>query len=400
MNFDYDLLIVGGSLVGGSLALALKGLPLRIAVIESIPDRQRIESAAGDRALALSFGSVQVLRQLGVWDQVKLKATPIRHIHVSDRGHFGKVRMSAEKEGVPALGYVATARVLEQAICEQLGHSGIDVICPARLMGVDAGNQGVHVSLKRGEESITLSARLLVGSDGGNSTVRTLLGIGQHIHDYGQAGIVTEVTTAKANRFTAYERFTSSGPLAFLPMGPKRSSVVWTQTHEDAQDLLAESDDTFRDRLQSSFGWWLGRISLASSRQAFPLKLIRAEKMAAERVVLIGNAMHQLHPVAGQGFNLGLRDVALLAEMLAAKMAFSGDIGEREFLEMYAQARLTDLSAVVQFTDSMVGIFSNDFMPVAAARNLGLLAVDHCAYAKRMLTQYAMGLWGRVPRFN
>ena len=400
MNYDYDVLIVGGGLVGGSLALALADTALRIGVIESVPEDKRIASSAGDRALALAWGSAQILGQVSVWQGAEKKAAPIRHIHVSDQGYFGKLRMSAEREGVPALGYVATARTLEEEVALRLSQSPVTMICPASVIGLKAGSEAVHVSLREGNESINLTARLLVAADGGNSTVRKLLEIGQSIRDYGQTAIVTEVNTGKSGDFTAYERFTPVGPLAFLPVAKKRYSVVWTQKADDAAELLAMSDSAFTDRLQSAFGYWLGKIALASRRQAFPLKLIRAERMADERVVLIGNAMHQLHPVAGQGLNLGLRDVAMLAEMLVARLAFGEDIGERTFLERYAQARQADLDRVIRFTDSTVRIFSTDFAPVALARNAGLLALDRFLPGKRLLAQYAMGLGNRIPRFG
>ncbi len=400
MNYDYDVLIVGGGLVGGSLALALADTALRIGVIESVPEDKRIASSAGDRALALAWGSAQILGQVGVWQGAEKKAAPIRHIHVSDQGYFGKLRMSAEREGVPALGYVATARTLEEEVALRLSQSPVTMICPASVIGLKAGSEAVHVSLREGNESINLTARLLVAADGGNSTVRKLLEIGQSIRDYGQTAIVTEVNTGKSGDFTAYERFTPVGPLAFLPVAKKRYSVVWTQKADDAAELLAMPDSAFTDRLQSAFGYWLGKIALASRRQAFPLKLIRAERMADERVVLIGNAMHQLHPVAGQGLNLGLRDVAMLAEMLVARLAFGEDIGERTFLERYAQARQADLDRVIRFTDSTVRIFSTDFAPVALARNAGLLALDRFQPGKRLLAQYAMGLGNRIPRFG
>ncbi len=400
MTYDYDVLIVGGGLVGGSLALALANTSLRVAVIESIPEDKRLASSAGDRALALAWGSSLILDQIGVWQLAVKKAAPIRHIHVSDRGFIGKLRMDANQEGVPALGYVVTARALEEAVAEKLSQSPVTPICPASVVGLKASGEAVHVSLREGQESTNFTARLLVAADGGNSTIRKLLEIGQTIRDYRQSAIVTEVETAKSSDFTAYERFTPVGPLAFLPMAKRRYSVVWTQQTDDAADLLGISEAEFVSKLQSAFGYWLGKIKLASSWQAFPLKLIRAERMTDERVVLVGNAMHQLHPVAGQGLNLGLRDTALLAEMLTARLEFNEDIGEKSFLERYAHARRDDLDNVIGFTDSTVRIFSTDFLPVAWSRNLGLLALDRFPTGKRLLAKYAMGLGGRIPRFG
>jgi 2-octaprenyl-6-methoxyphenol hydroxylase len=381
------------------LALALRGSGLRIAIIEAVTDAERSASSAGDRALALSWGTVQTLEQIGVWREAEKNAAPIKHIHVSDRGYFGKARLCAEVEGVPALGYVIAARVLEDAVAAALRNADIVQYCPARVMGLKAGGGGIHASLKQGDESVNLSAKLLVGADGGNSTVRALLEIGQSVREYGQTAIVTEATVSRAGDFTAYERFTPAGPLAFLPLDKKRYSVVWTQAHSDAQELLAAPEAEFVERLQANFGYWLGQISLSARRVGFPLKLIRAERMVDERVALVGNAMHQLHPVAGQGFNLGLRDVALLAEMLIAKQSFGEDIGGGAFLQSYAKARQDDLDKVIGFTDTVVRIFSNDYWPLAHARSLGLLALDRCNPAKRLLARHAMGLGERLPRF-
>jgi len=399
MKCDYDVLIVGGGLTGGSLALALGKTRLRVALVESIPEDVRLASSAGERALALAWGSAQILDQIGVWRGAEKKSAPIRHIHVSDRGRFGKLRMSAEQEGVSALGYVVTARALEQEVASALSVSPVSVLCPANIVGLKSGGEAMHVSLKQGDEDLNLTVRLVVAADGGNSTVRKLLGIGQWQRDYGQTAIVTEVETARGSDYTAYERFTPAGPLALLPVSRKRYSVVWTQKTDDAKDIIGLSESEFINSLQSEFGFRLGRITLASARQGFPLKLIRADKMTDDRVVLVGNAVHQLHPVAGQGLNLGLRDVALLVEMLEARLAFGEDVGEKPFLDRYAQVRLNDHGKVIGFTDSTVRIFSNEFAPLAFARNVGLLGLDRITPAKRLLARYAMGLGSRIPRF-
>lgn len=399
MKCDYDVVVVGGGLAGGSLALALGGTRLRVALIESIPEDVRLASSAGERALAMSWGSSQILDQVGIWRGAEKKSAPIRHIHVSDRGHFGKLRMSAEQEGVAALGYVVTARALEDEIASALVGGPVSVICPASVTGLASGGETVRLNLKQGDGDLALTARLVVAADGGNSTVRKLLGIGQWHRDYGQTAIVTEVETALASDYTAYERFTPAGPLALLPVGRKRYSVVWTRKTNDATETIGLSEAEFTRSLQSEFGYRLGRLKLASARQGFPLKLIRAERMTDERVVLVGNAVHQLHPVAGQGLNLGLRDVALLVEMLEARLAFGEDIGEKTFLDSYSDARMADHDKVIGFTDSTVRIFSNEFAPLAFARNAGLLGLDRYIPGKQLLARYAMGLGSRIPRF-
>lgn len=397
---DYDVLIIGGGLAGGSLALALAGSPLKVAVVEGSTESERQAAPAGARALALARGTARILETLGVWAAVEPKATPILNIHVSDRGHFGKARLSAEREGVAALGYVVTARDVEDAVAGALHSGTVELIQPARLIGLRAGPDSVHVSLKRGEETLMLSARLVVGADGSDSTVRRLLEIPQIVREYGQTALVFEVATELDHRNVAYERFTVSGPLAVLPLGRRCCSVVWTLAPSDAEELCAVPEAEFLARLQHAFGYWLGALGPVGPRQTFPLKLIRAGRMADDRVVLIGNAMHQLHPVAGQGFNLGLRDAAQLAERLIVKQGFGEDIGAPAFLHSYAEARQSDLRSTVAFTDSLIRLFSNDFLPLALVRNIGLFALDCLPPAKHLLARHAMGLAERLPRFH
>ncbi len=399
-RFDYDLVIVGGGLVGGSLALALQHAPLRVAVVEASTESERRASPAGDRALALARGSAQILDRLGLWAAIEPAASPIERIHVSDRGHFGKTRIDAAHEDVKALGYVATARLIEDQIIGALQQASPELIQPARVIGLKAGEDCICVTLKRGDQHLNLTSRLVVAADGSNSSVRRLLDIGQTVRDYGQTAIVVEVATDEDPRGTAYERFTPSGPLAVLPIGDKRCSVVWTLRNTEAEDAMAWPEAMFLDLLQRTFGTWLGRLDPVSPRQRFPLKLIQASRMTDRRVVLIGNALHQLHPVAGQGFNLGLRDAAQLAEALIARTEFGEDIGEPAFLNRYAASRKRDLDRVIFFTDSLIRIFSTDFPPLALVRNLGLLALDFWPGAKRMLARHAMGLGQRIPRFG
>jgi len=392
MQHHYDVLIAGGGLAGNCLALALKDSGLRVAVVEANTRQQLHDSPAGDRALALAAGTVAKLDELGLWQGVSQSAMAIKHIHVSDQGHFGKVRLSAEKEQVAALGYVITARTIETHLAELVDQAGIEQLCPARVVGLMAGKDQVNVSLKRHQESLVATAKLLVGADGGNSSVRNLLEIPQQRTDYGQTALVTTVKSSLPNHNTAYERFTSSGPLALLPIDANHSAVVWTRTNDDAEALMSGSEADFLAALQECFGYKLGALSLAAPRRAFPLSLIRAGQMLAERTVIIGNAAHQLHPVAGQGFNLGLRDVVQLAEMLIEQHRHGKDIGSPEFLQAFAKVRQQDHDRTIAFTDNVVRIFSNDWLALAAVRNIGLGLLDQLPTAKSLLARYAMGL--------
>lgn len=395
MCLDYDVVIVGGGLAGNCLALALNGSGLRIAIIEAQSRVQLAAAPSGDRALALAAGTVAMLETLQVWQGISHAATAIEHIHISDQGHFGKTRLSAAKEQVAALGYVISARDLESHVADMVADSAVEVLAPWRVADLKAGSEAIQIQLAQGEDSLNLSALLLVGADGGSSTVRQLLGIHQQVTDYGQTALVTTITTSLPNRHTAYERFTASGPLALLPIAKNQSALVWTRRHADAKILMDSSDSQFLTELQHCFGYKLGELSISAPRRAFPLSLIRAEKMHAPRAVIIGNAVHQLHPVAGQGFNLGLRDVVQLAHSLIRQHAQYHDIGAEDFLSRYAQSRKKDHDLTIGFTDAVVKIFSNQWLALAAARNLGLTLLDHIPAAKTLLSRHAMGFAGQ-----
>ena len=398
MQYDYDILIVGGGLAGNCLALALKDAGLNIAIIEA-NTREHLQSlAVGDRALALSAGTVTMLQALNIWQEIEPLAMAIKNIHISDRGHFGKSRLSAKKQGVEALGYVVNAREIENHVAEEVEASNIEVIAPARVVGLISGPESVNVSLKQEDKPINLVAKLLVGADGGQSSVRRLLDISQQVTEYGQTALVTTIKTSLPHNNVAFERFTKSGPLAILPMAGGECSVVWTRLHEEADDLMSGTEAEFLEQLQECFGYSLGEISLTAPRRAFPLSLIRADNMVLGRAVIIGNAVHQLHPVAGQGFNLGMRDVVQLAEMIIAQQKKPADIGEPSFLESYAETRQKDHNQTIGFTNSLIKIFSTDWLPLAATRSISLAVMDHIPVAKTVLAKHAMGLSGRLPR--
>lgn len=399
MKQDYDVLIIGGGLAGNCLALALQSSNLKIALVEANTREQLHESPAGDRALALANGSVKMLDALGVWEHAQAAATPIKQIHISDQGHFGKTRLSAEQEGVTALGYVITARDLEAAVADLVEQAGIEQICPARVVGIASDKDYAHVSLKQQDRSLNLSAKLVVGADGGQSTVRKLLDIGQTVTEYQQTAIVTTIKTDMPHDYTAFERFTVAGPLALLPI-KQDYAVVWTRSTEEAEQLMMDSESAFLEGLHACFGYKLGQFTLSAPRRAFPLNLIRAQSMYAGRAVIIGNAVHQLHPVAGQGFNLGLRDVLQLAEMLLKAAQSGSDIGAQPILEAYAQQRQKDHDTVINFTDTVVKLFSNEWLTLAALRNTGLALLDVVPGAKKQLARYAMGLNARMPHID
>jgi 2-octaprenyl-6-methoxyphenol hydroxylase len=335
-----------------------------------------------------------------VWDRLEARgATAIRRIHISDRGHFGFARLDASEASVEALGYVVENRVLGQALKPALAATAnLTVICPATVENVTFADSTASVVFRRNGKLETLSARLVVAADGGFSPVRNKAGIEARRTDYHQTALVTNVTSEQLHHNVAYERFTASGPLAFLPMSENRCAVVWSLSPEKAEALQALDAVQFLAALQEQFGTRLGRLLKVGKRATYPLALTKVSEHIRPRLVLIGNAAHTVHPVAGQGFNLGLRDVAVLAQILNEAQRDGRDIGELAVLEGYSGWRKRDNLAISAFTDGLVRTFSNDLTPVSFLRNLGLVAVDLFPPAKRMLLRLSMGLAGRLPR--
>jgi 2-octaprenyl-6-methoxyphenol hydroxylase len=397
---DYDLIIVGGGMVGASLACALAPLGLRIGVVEAVPLSASAQPSYDDRTVALAYGSRRIFEGIGVWDEIaRLGATPIERIHISDRGHFGCTRLSAADLGREALGYVVENRVLGAALLKRVqAQPDVAWLCPARLESLETGNEVATVTIRHDHQQRTLRARLVVGADGADSVVRAVAGIEAARTEYGQTAVVTNVTPGKPHHNTAYERFTETGPLALLPMTQGRCAVVWSASAREVDTILGWSDDEYLARLQARFGDRLGRFSRPGKRASYPLKLTRVPELAKPRLALIGNAAHTVHPVAGQGFNLGLRDVAVLAETLMDAIRTGGDIGNLTVLNRYAARRGRDNRVTQAFTHSLIRVFANDFPPLVLARNLGLVAVDLMPPVKRALVRITSGLAGKLPR--
>lgn len=401
MDTPYDVVIVGGGMVGASLAVALSPLGLKVALVEAFAfGHQTTQPGYDDRSIALSYGSSRIYQGMGLWRALQSGVEPIQAIHVSDRGHFGATRLTAVQEQVPALGYVVESRVLGAALHDALKQSSVQLIAPAQVTDLIPETDKNVLHIQRQGMTEQLAARLVVIADGSRSPLREKLGIKVRERDYGQSAVIANVTTELAHQNQAYERFTANGPLALLPLTQGRYSLVWTQRTSDVASLLALDDATFLKQLQDAFGWRQGRFTRVGQRSAYPLSLIKSEQEIAQRAVLIGNASHTLHPVAGQGLNLALRDVALLAELIATQQRAAKDLGEAALLQQYQTLRRADYRQVVNYTDTLVRVFSNDFAPLAHARAVGLMAVDRVAPLREWLTQQSMGLHFRAPRLS
>lgn len=401
MNDDYDILIVGGGMVGASMAVALADQPLRIGMVEAIPFRSAQQPSYDERSIALAYGTRRIFEGLGLWQTLDQGVTAIETIHVSQQGRFGATRLRAREEGVEALGYVVENRVLGAALLERLANQeNLTLHCPARLQSLNLDPTGALAVLETDDGPRELTARLVIAADGGKSMVRRHLDIGASEWQYGQTAVISTVTPSQPHGNVAYERFTEHGPLALLPMSDNRCSLVLTVADKDARYTTQLDDDAFLALLQQRFGNRLGRFQRVAPRRAYPLSMVRAREPVRPRLALIGNAAHTLHPIAGQGFNLGIRDVAAMAQVLADAVAAGRDIASAKVLEGYAQWRRKDQWRVIAFTDGLARLFTNPLPPVALARDAGLVALDLLPGAKHTLARYTMGLAGRLPRLG
>lgn len=391
---EFDVVIVGGGLVGASLALALTPLSIRVALIEAQAVDAAVESHWDERCIALNDASQQIFQSLGLWSVLSRQAEPIHSTHISEKGRFGVARFTAEEAGLQALGYNIPVRALGQALWSAAQETPTQLLCPAKLKALQVQEDAVTLEL---EDGGAICARLVVAADGANSPVRKMLGIGAEVRDYAQSAIVTAVQPARAHKNCAYERFTPDGPIALLPKPANRCSLVWTVPSDAVPEMLECSDVAFMQRAEHAFGERLGRFLELGHRTAYPLSRVMSEQLTAPRVLFVGNAAQSLHPVAAQGFNLGLRDVASVAECLAG-CAADADPGAPELLQTYERQRVRDRDTVSGFTDHLVRLFSNRVPGLRGLRHLGLLALDLAPPLKRAVMWQNLGYSGVTPR--
>jgi len=388
-----DIAIIGGGLVGLCAALVLQHRQRRVTVIEAGNIEQQPAQGLGARTIALSASSVQVFRALGIWPRLEAQATPIRNIHVSSRGRWGVTRLRARDYELDALGYVIENPALNNCLLDAvLATKNIKLQQNASFESIDQ-DEVVDIGYRSGGRLRHIRAKLALIADGANSQARSALDIGHQVIDYGQAIVICNVEVDRAQSETAYERFTPQGPLAMLPLGGKRYACVWTLDPERAAEVYGEDDDAFKAALQDCFGYRLGLIETASPRFSIPLQRIRADSLKAGRSLLIGNAANALHPVAGQSFNLSLRDVACLYELLCEQPLDELDNAEFAALaDDYEVQRAREQNQVIRYGDGLVSMFSNDLPLLDHVRAASLGVLDLVPALKAQAAFTGMGL--------
>ena len=388
------VLIVGGGLVGASLAIALDAAGIATTLVETAAPRAGAQPSYDERNLALARASVNGLDAIGVWRHAAAAATPIRHIHVSRAGEFGSVRIEARKQGVEALGWTLPARELGAALLRRLDEcTRLTRFAPATLAGIKPLVDGWRTRIRTADGERCIDAALLVGADGSESFVRSQLGIAAERHDYRQTLFVCTVKPERAHDQRAWERFADAGPVALLPLAEQRCGLVLTVAAEEADAVAALDDDDFIALAQRRFGWRLGRLSRPGKRHPYAIHRVAAERIIAPRAVLVGNAAQTVHPIGAQGFNLGLRDALTLAELVAA----SADPGDAALLAAYAARRAPDREGTMTISHCLIQLACLRQPLLAPLRSLALLACDRLPPLQRALARRGMGFRGQPP---
>ncbi|KHO17210.1 ubiquinone biosynthesis protein UbiH [Acinetobacter baumannii] len=397
-----QVIIVGGGMVGLSLSLMLAKANIAVKLLEAVKypnyDDQNVapyHSSFDARNTALSRRSVQIYQKLGLWDALQQHATPILQVHITEQGSFGKARLVAEQEKVESFGQVIENAWLGRVLLTQVRQQPlIELIDGVQVTALTQDAEQVHIEAQRGDEVLKLESKLLIAADGRDSFCRQAIGIGVDVHDYDQVAIVTTVQTSKPHEQVGFERFSALGPLALLPLpGEYRRSVVWPVKKGTEDEWVGEENDQhFLSALQQTYGDRAGKFEKTGKRFSYPLSQVLAHKQAVGRVILMGNAAHTIHPVAGQGFNLCLRDADVLLRYLVNQLSASDDIGNPDNLLAYEQARLSDQQRVIKFCDTVVRSFSNQNPLLKLIRNTGLIAFDVIPGVKPLVANYAMGL--------
>lgn len=407
----FDIAIIGGGMVGTSLAsmLAASQPHLRIALIEAQPfaraDDVHYQSSFDARSTALSYGTAKIMQELGLWSELQQHITPIAQVHVSDRGHFLGGLIDAETNNLEAVGYVVENAWLGKVLLASVqARESIQCFAPAKVLELIPQENSTRLRVQTDAREFFIDTALAVVADGGDSAVRRDLGIATHIREYGQTAIITNVEFSEPHQGIAFERFTDQGPIALLPLGEsvgaQKSALVWTLPADQADEMLLASDADFLAHLQTRFGFRVGKFTRVAKRFAYPLQLVLAEEQVRSHVVLLGNAAHFLHPVAGQGFNLALRDCACLVETLCNALVKGQSPGDLSVLQTYLETQALDQQLTIEFSDKLVRLFSNNHLPLIALRHLGLLSLESLPLLKDQFIAQTMGTAGRQYRWQ
>lgn len=395
----FDIAVVGGGLVGATLAYAVSLQGWRVAMLEAVAPRAESQPSYDDRTLALSDSSCRILGGLGIWPALENSATPIRRVIVRELDGPGRVELDPADHGLEQFGHVVEARAFGSAIMGLLpGRETLSMYMPAAVSALETSGPCVRLTFQHEGRVQELGASLVVGADGAASFVRSAVGIGAGEHDYGQTALVCNITPSEPHRGRAFECFTPTGPLAVLPHRGERCGLVWCLEGSEADRVLALDDDAFLAAARSRFGDELGEFRKVGRRSSYPLRQVRALTDTAERTVVLGNAAHTIHPIGAQGFNLGLRDIAVLAELLAEARRSGSDPGEIVLLKAYHDWREHDQAATIGWSHTLARIYSNPGAGARLVRSAGLIAHRLMPALRRRTAARAMGYRGRVPR--
>lgn len=390
---QYDLIIIGGGLVGAGLATALHKAPFKIALVDA-----RLPDGKDQRLFALNNSSCEFLKNIGLWPKLADSATPIEEVQVSHQGHFGSVRLHCEDVNLATLGYVIPAYLIETALNEALAQiENITLYRPAKLKSLTRSDGNAYITIESEKGEQTLHSAIIIGADGTDSTVRAQLDIPIDAFDYEQTAIVTRTTLKRAHHHIAYERFIKGGAIAMLPLAHNECATIWTIDHARAQDLLALSDEKFLQNLQQEFGFKLGRFEKISKRFSYPLRMVRAKKTVAENVFLLGNSAHTLHPIAAQGFNLALYEVAVLVENIMEKAALSRPLSIHDLEKMSAQIE-NQKAASIGLSHRLTQLFGSQSVLLGALLSLSMVGFNLLPPIKKRFIKTMLGKTGRVPR--
>ena len=389
------VLVVGGGLVGASLAIALDAAGVDTVLVEAAAPRADAQPSYDERNLALARATVNGLEAIGVWRHAQALATPIRHIHVSRAGDFGSVRLDAAREGVDALGWTLPARELGNALLRRLDECRrLRRLAPGRLESLESLGDGWRAKVSTPDGVQEIESALLVGADGTASYVRDRLGIEAETHDYRQTLFVCTVTPERPHANRAYERFSDRGPIALLPLAERRCGLVLTVPADEADAVVALDDESFLALAQERFGWRLGRLSRPGKRHPYAIKRVAAGRLTGPRAVLVGNAAQTVHPIGAQGFNLGLRDALTLAELVAV----APDPGALDLLATYAARRAPDREGTMRMSHGLVRLACLPQPLLGPLRSLAMLACDRIPPVRSLLARKGMGFRGEPPQ--